>query len=137
MRRIDVGIVMSNFAALRAAVFPLFPKKTSGRGGYPRPVGARVNLQGSVILQSRRRHPCRACLGGNSPCLLFQKLVKESLTNKFKNKRKACESPEVQGRKKPCKTLPMFLPAAHTDGMKVHACVLNMQNGVLDEREVC
>ena len=37
------GIVMSNFAALRAAVFKLFSKNLRG-GGYPPPVGARVKL---------------------------------------------------------------------------------------------
>ena len=41
MSKIDVGIVMPTFAALRAAVFPLFPKTL---GGGISPVGARVKL---------------------------------------------------------------------------------------------
>ena len=37
-------IVMPNFAALRAAVFPLSTKTSGGGGGYPPPVGARVKF---------------------------------------------------------------------------------------------
>ena len=40
---------MPNFAALRAAVFPLSTKNLRG-GGYPPPVGARVNF--SILPQS-------------------------------------------------------------------------------------
>ena len=38
---------MQNFAALRAAVFPLSTKNIGG-GGYPPPVGVRVNMSFSV-----------------------------------------------------------------------------------------
>ena len=43
MRKIDVEIFMPNFAALRAAVFPIFTKKLQGVDiRRPPPVGARV-----------------------------------------------------------------------------------------------
>ena len=48
---------MPNFAALRAAVFPLSTKNLRGGGsGYPPPVGARVNLtsQGQYVYNSMR-----------------------------------------------------------------------------------
>ena len=41
----DEGIVIPNFAALRAAVFSVIYEKPPGGGGYPPPVGARVNPQ--------------------------------------------------------------------------------------------
>ena len=69
--------------------------------------------------------------------MLFKKLVKESLLNKFKNKRKACGSPEVQERKKPRRELPNFLPdTSQVDGMKVHECVLKMKEGTLSQDQV-
>ncbi|KAF0305232.1 hypothetical protein FJT64_015180 [Amphibalanus amphitrite] len=65
------------------------------------------------------------------------KLVKESLINKFKNKRKACDDLEVQQRKKTPKKLPNFLPdISRVDGMKVHECVLDMKKGTLNESQV-
>ena len=44
MCKIDKGIVIPNFAALRAAVFSLFAKNLRGGGYPPPPVGARVKL---------------------------------------------------------------------------------------------
>ncbi|KAF0303461.1 hypothetical protein FJT64_024547 [Amphibalanus amphitrite] len=65
------------------------------------------------------------------------KLVKESLINKFKNKRKACDDLEVQQRKKTPKKLPNFLPdISRVDGMKVHECVLDMKKGTLNESQI-
>ena len=50
MCAMNVGIVMPNLAALRAAVFTLSGKNLRGGGGYPSPpVGARVKIWFKVL----------------------------------------------------------------------------------------
>ena len=53
----DVGIVMSKFAALRRAVFPLSTKNLGGGGYSPPPTGARVK---NWVQESDACRPCLA-----------------------------------------------------------------------------
>ena len=48
----DEGIVMPNFAALRAEVFPLSTKNLRGGADIRPPVGARVNIVGPYTVKS-------------------------------------------------------------------------------------
>ena len=67
----------------------------------------------------------------------FQKLVKESLLNKFKNKRKGCDSPEVEIRKKPKRHLPNNQPdTSRCDPMEVHGHVVKMKTASLTADQV-
>ena len=52
MCKIDERIVVPNFAALRAAVFPLSAKNLRGGGGYPPPPSVRglTNAKVSFII---------------------------------------------------------------------------------------
>ena len=103
-------------------------------------VGAKMHRRSNITIKCTvRKHRLlyRELIMVFLQVVTFQKLIKESLLNKFKNKRKGCCSPEVEVRKKPKKHLPNNQPdVSNSDAMEVHGHVVKMQNEILTGEQV-